>query len=163
MSRARHGATLFFVSLGVALLLGMMPLPGELVALRPYWIALVLIYWLLETPERAGLGTAFLVGLVADLAFGTLFGEQPLRLTIIAFLILRFRARLRFFPLSQQALAVLALLLNDRVVTAAIRAFSGEGLPPASFWLAPIVGMLLWPWLFLLLDSLRLRQRGREG
>ena len=162
MSRVRTGPGLFLASVALGLLLGLMPIPATIAALKPYWIALILIYWLLEAPDRAGLGTAFLIGLVADLVFGTLFGEQALRLTIIAFLVLRFRARLRFFPLSQQALAILALLLNDRVVTLGIRAFSGEGVPPSSFWLAPIIGTLLWPWLFLLLDGLHLRSRGRE-
>jgi rod shape-determining protein MreD len=145
------------------MLLGLMPFPEVLVVFKPYWVALVLIYWLLEAPDRAGLGTAFLVGLAADVVFGTLFGEQALRLLIISFLVLRFRARLRFFPLSQQALAVFGLLLNDRVVTLMIRMFSGEGIPSAGFWLAPLTGLLLWPWLFLLLDGLRLRLRGREG
>ncbi len=163
MSRTRSAPGLFFASLLLALLLGLMPLPAAVQALKPYWIALVLIYWLLEAPDRTGLGSAFLIGLAADLLFGTLFGEQALRLTIIAFLVLRFRARLRFFPLSQQAIAVLVLLLNDRVVTLGIRAISGEGLPPLGFWVAPAVGMLLWPWLFLLLDGLRLRQRSRDG
>jgi hypothetical protein len=37
-------------------------------------------------------------GLVGDLAFGTLIGEQALRLTVLAFIVQRFRARLRFFP-----------------------------------------------------------------
>lgn len=163
MSRLRPTPGLFSLSVIVSLLLGLMPLPVALLSAKPYWIALVLIYWLLEAPDRAGLGTAFLIGLAADVVFGTLIGEQALRLTIIAFLVLRFRARLRFFPLSQQAFAVFALLLNDRVVTLGIRAFSGEGLPPLTFWLSPAVGTLLWPWLFLLLDGLRLRLRARDS
>lgn len=163
MSRSRANPGLLLGSLAIALLLGLLPLPGVLLPFKPYWVALVLIYWLLEAPDRVGLGTCFLIGLAADLVYGTLFGEQAMRLTIVAFLVLRFRARLRFFPLSQQALAVLALLLNDRVVTLGIRAFSGEGLPPASYWVAPLLGMLIWPWLFLLIDALRLRQRGRDG
>lgn len=103
MSRARNGWVLP-VSLLLALLLGLVPLPGALPALRPYWLALVLAYWLLETPDRVGLGTAFVLGLLADLAFGGLLGEQSLRLVVLAFILERFRARLRFFPVSQQAL-----------------------------------------------------------
>lgn len=163
MSRSRASTGLLLASITLALLLGLLPLPGALAPLRPYWIALVLIYWLLEAPDRIGLGSAFLIGLAADLVFGSLFGEQAMRLSIIAFLVLRFRARLRFFPLSQQALAVLAVLLNDRVVAAAVRMFAGEGVPPLAYWLAPLIGMALWPWLFLLLDGLRLRLRGRDA
>jgi rod shape-determining protein MreD len=162
MSRFRGGG-LLALSLLVAILLGLMPVPEALAPLKPYWLALVLAYWLLEAPERVGLGMAFLVGLAADLVFGTLLGEQALRLTMFAFIILRFRARLRFFPLWQQAAAIFALLLNDRVVVLMIRGFSGEGMPPLLFALSPVIGMLLWPWIFLALDSLRLRQRGRGG
>lgn len=159
MSRDRGRRGLFGLSILLALLLGLLPFPDAVAPLKPYWLALVLCYWLLETPERAGLGIAFLVGLAGDIVFGTLLGEQALRLTMLAFIVLRFRARLRFFPLWQQALAVFALLVNDRVVVLMVRGFTGEGVPPWEFWLSPLVGALLWPWLFLLLDDLRLKSR----
>lgn len=163
MTQRRAHSGLLVASLVLALVLGLLPLPAALAPFKPWWLALVLGYWLLEAPERAGLGLAFALGLLADLVYGTLLGEHALRLSILAYLMLRFRARLRFFPLSQQALAILLLLLNDRMVVLAVRAFTGEGWPGLGFWLAPVVGMLLWPWLFLLLDDLRLRLRAKEG
>lgn len=161
MTRDRTRSGLFPASIAVALLLGLLPFPEPIVALKPYWLALVLVYWLMEAPERAGLGVAFLIGLLGDLLYGTLLGEQALRLTMLAFIVLRFRARLRFFPLWQQALAVLVLLLNDRVVVLMVRGFTGEGLAPLESWLSPIPAALLWPWIFLLLDDLRLKTRER--
>ena len=158
MSRARNGWILP-VSIVLALLLGLLPLPPLLQPLRPYWLALVLAYWVIEAPESAGLGFAFIVGLVADLMFGGLLGEQALRLVIMTFILQRFRARLRFFPLSQQALAIGVLLLNDRVVGAAVRLALGEPALPWNYWWAPLLGMLLWPPLFLLLDAIRLGKR----
>ena len=143
-------------SLMAALLLGLLPLPLELQPLRPFWLALVLAYWLIESPGRVGLGFAFLVGLVADVVYGGLLGEQALRLVILAFIVQRFRARLRFFPLSQQALTLGALLVNDRIVGAGLHLALGEPVLPSSYWLAPLVGMLLWPPVFLILDALRL-------
>ena len=125
MSRTRNGWVLP-VSLLLALLLGLVPLPGLLQPLRPYWLALVLAYWVIEAPDNAGLGLAVIVGLVADLMFGTLLGEQALRLLIMAFIVQRFRARLRFFPVSQQALAIGGLLLNDRIVTTVVHLALGE-------------------------------------
>lgn len=144
------------VSLLAALLLGLLPLPPTLQALRPYWLALVMAYWVMEDPERVGMGFAFLTGLVADLVMSSLLGEQALRLVVIAFILQRFRARLRFFPMSQQALAIGALLLNDCIVTAAIHFTLGVPRVPALAWLAPGLGMLLWPPVFMLLDGLRL-------
>lgn len=162
MSRLRAQGWLLYGCFIAAFLLQMMPLPLSLLALKPYWIALVLMYWTIERPDRAGLGLAFVVGLVGDALAGELLGEQALRLVVIAFIVLRFRARLRFFPMWQQALAVLALLLNDRVVTLMVRGFSGEPTPPLEFWFAPLVGMAIWPLVFLLLDDLRLRLRGSD-
>jgi len=101
------------LSIFVALLLGLLPLPPWLQPLRPYWLALAVVYWVIEAPGRIGLGFAFVMGLLADLAFGGLLGEQALRLVIMAFIVQRFRAQLRFFPMPQQALAIGGLLLNE--------------------------------------------------
>jgi rod shape-determining protein MreD len=159
MSRERR-TWLFPVSVLVALLLGLLPLPAWLQPFRPYWLALVIAYWLIEEPDRIGLGIAFACGLAADLAFGGLLGEQALRLTVLAFIVQRFRSQLRFFPVPQQALAIGGLLLNDRVVSAAIHLALGEPQVPWAYWWAPLLGMLLWAPLFLLLDGLRL---GRQN
>jgi rod shape-determining protein MreD len=162
VNRSRANAILFWSSVVLCFLLQLMPLPQALLPFKPYWLALILVYWALETPERVGLGLAFVVGLVGDALTGELLGEQALRLCILCFIILRFRSRLRFFPMWQQSLALFVLLLNDRVVLLMIRACAGEPTPPAAFWLAPVAGMLAWPWLFLLFDDLRARLRVHE-
>lgn len=144
------------LSLVIALVLALLPMPPMLQPLRPYWLALVMAFWVMEDPDRVGLGFAFLVGLVADLVVGSLLGEQALRLVVITFILQRFRARLRFFPMSQQALAIGALLLNDRIVTAAVNLTVGEPVPTPMSWFSPLVGMLLWGPVFVLLDGLRM-------
>lgn len=158
MSRTRNGWVLP-VSILVAILLGLVPLPAPLQPLRPYWLALVLAYWLLEAPDKVGLGVSFMIGLVADLAFGGLLGEQALRLVVLAFILERFRARLRFFPMSQQAMTMGVLLLNDRVINAVIHLVMGVPQVPVLTWCAPLIGAVLWAPLHFLLDALRLRKR----
>lgn len=163
MSRQRTRAIMLYGTLVLSLLLMLVPLPAVIAPFKPYWPALVLIYWALETTDRASLGLAFSVGIAADLVDGVLLGEQALRLAVIVFIVLRFRSRLRFFPMWQQALAVLTLLLNDRVLQLAVRLFAGEASPPLAYWVAPIVGALLWPFVFLILDDLRARLRLQES
>ncbi len=159
MSRSRTG-WLLPLSLLLALAMGLLPLPHALQPFRPYWLALVLAFWVLEAPEHAGLGLAFVCGLAADLVFGGLLGEQSLRLVVMAFVLQRFRPQLRFFPLPQQALAIGGLLLNDRVIAAGVHLVARQPQLPAAYWWAPLVGMLLWAPLFLLLDGLREGRRG---
>ncbi|AGG87568.1 MULTISPECIES: rod shape-determining protein MreD [Rhodanobacter] len=159
MNRQRLSLWWFVGTLVFALVSMLVPLPGVLEPFKPYWPALVLLYWSLESEDRVTLGLAFSVGLAADLINGVVLGEQALRLCALAFIALRFRSRLRFFPMWQQALAVLALLLNDRILLLIVRVLAGASLPPASWWISPFVGAALWPFLFLLLDDLRARLR----
>lgn len=162
MSRTRRG-WLLPVSIVLALLLGVLPLPLTLQPLRPYWLALVAAYWLMEEPERVGIGVAFMLGLIGDLVYGGILGEQALRLVVMAFILQRFRSQLRFFPPLQQALAIGGLLLNDRVVTAAVHLALGEPQLPWAYWWAPLVGMALWAPVFLVLDALRINRSNRPG
>ncbi len=124
MSRMRN-SWILPVSIVIALVLGLLP-PAVVQPLRPYWLALVLAYWVIEEPDRVGLGAAFVAGVLADLLYGGLLGEQALRLVIMTFILQRFRARMRFFPISQQALAIGGLLLNDRIVSSAVHLAVGE-------------------------------------
>lgn len=163
MIRRRDRYSTIFITLGIALLLTLLPLPGVLDALRPYWVALVLIYWCLETNGMISLGLVFVLGLLLDLLTGSLLGLHALSLVILVYLVTRFQARLKFFPPWQQALSVLALLLNDRIILLWIISLRGDPLPSLDFWLPPIVGTLIWPWLFLLLDRYRGVMRHRSA
>ncbi|MEN1727105.1 MAG: rod shape-determining protein MreD [Pseudomonadota bacterium] len=159
MSSRQPSSTLLIISLTTALLLTIVPFPGGWDPLRPYWVALVVIYWNLEAGRFRHLGQGFLLGLLLDVMTGTLLGQHALGLVILVFLLERFRARIRFFPPWQQAAAILVLLLNDRVIHLWIIALEGNAWPSWLWWLAPLLAVFLWPWLFLLLDGLRRRQR----
>lgn len=153
---ARHDRySTILMTVAAAVVLTLLPLPPILDLMRPYWVALVIIYWGLETQDHISLGLAFSIGILLDLLTASLLGLHALSLVIIVYLVTRFRARLRFFPPWQQALSVLALLVNDRIILLWIISLRGEPLPSLEFWLPPIIGTALWPWLFLLLDRVR--------
>ncbi len=159
MTSSRESRSLILLSIMAAVFLSLLPLPEMLAPFKPYWVAMVLIYWTLETQDMISLGLAFLIGLVLDTLSGSLMGLHALSLVVMVFLVQRFRSRLRFFPPWQQALSVLGLLVNDRIILIWITVLLGESLPTWEYWLPPLVGMALWPWLFLLLDRIRARLR----
>lgn len=162
MNTRRDRYSIIITTLVIALLLTLLPLPAWLHAIWPYWIALVMIYWCLETLDMISLGMAFFTGIILDLFTGSLLGLHALSLTVVVYLVLRFRPRLRFFPPWQQALSVFALLVNDRIILLWIIILRGDPLPSMEFWLPPLAGTLVWPWLFLLLDRYRGRMRHRS-
>jgi rod shape-determining protein MreD len=159
--RGRESGWLVALTLAVVILLSLLPLPAPLVPFEPYWVALVVIYWALETHDGISMGTAFVTGIVLDVLSGSVMGMHALSLVVMVFLVQRFRPRLRFFPPWQQALSVLALLVNDRVILIWITVALGEPLPTWKYWLPPVVALAIWPWLFLFMDRARAAVRRR--
>lgn len=157
----RSSGLILVLAVLLAYLLTLLPLPGALIYGKPFWLGLLVIWLTLERPQSGTLGFAFAVGLGADLLLGTWFGEHAFRLVVIAFIVRRFRARLRFFPLWQQGLAAAALLLNDRIVIWMLRSFDSAVVPDPAYWLPALTGALLWPLLVIVLDDLRQRARPR--
>jgi len=157
MRNDKHqGGWLILLSFIIALMLTIIPFPDTLKYIKPEWAALVLIYWSMALPERIGVGIGWLVGLFLDvLSAGSLLGQHALALTVVAYLTLNLHQRIRLFPLWQQA-GIVWMLLN--LYQLLILWFDGiTGQPPKGlqFWLPPVSGMILWPWIFLLLRNLR--------
>ncbi len=161
MTRRRHPRWLIALTFVVAFALTVAPLGESLAWFRPYWVGMILIYWCIESPSEVGMGTAFFIGLALDLTTGTLAGQHALSLVIIAYIVGRFRLRMRFFPLWQQALAVCAVLLNDRLIYTWVHALAGNGMADWRVIWAPLVALFIWPWVFLALDLARQRFRYR--
>lgn len=161
MKRLRERSWLLALAALVALLLGVVPLPAVLQPLRPYWLGLLAAYLVLERPDHFHVGRAFLLGLAADMVQGALLGENALRLVLLTAVLHHLRARLRFFPPLQQALALGGLFLADRALVALLHLAVGQPLPPlAGTWSVP-VSALLWPPLFVLFDRLHHGNRTR--
>ncbi|MCG8428625.1 MAG: rod shape-determining protein MreD [Chromatiales bacterium] len=150
-----RGSLVIFITFVVALLLTVIPLPDWAQMFRPQWYTLVLIYWTLALPERIGVGTGWLLGIALDVLTGTLLGQHALSLALIAFVTYQMHQRIRLFPLWQQSLTVLVLLLIERMISMWVMGVASQ--PPASllYWAAPLVGMFLWPWVYIILRDLR--------
>jgi rod shape-determining protein MreD len=150
-----------YLSLLVALVLMILPLPDWVQIYRPNWIALTLIYWSMALPKRVGLWSAFFTGIILDTSLGTLLGQHTLALVIIIFINLSFYQRIRVLALAQQAIYVFVLLLIEQVVVAWAEGILGRPTPLLSFFGAPFIGMLIWPWVFVVLRDVRRKSQVR--
>lgn len=144
------GSSFFF-----AALLTIMPLPVWLVWLRPAWLLMVLMYWCLRNPYQVGLGIAWLLGLFADILCGTLLGEQAFGFVLVAFLVARFHVRINHFPFHQQMLIVFGLLVVYQMVVLWVQAALGQLPDLWLYWLPSVVGTLLWPLVYGVLETCR--------
>jgi rod shape-determining protein MreD len=156
VTRSRNGWFVWF-SLGVALLLGVAPMPAFMEIGRPLWVGLVLAYWTFALPHRIGMTTAWAMGLAEDVLYGTLLGQNALILTLITFLVLSLHRRLRMFPLWQQSLVLLVVFGLAQLVQLWLNALTGNRPPTLVFILPALVSALLWPWVFTILRSFQQR------
>ncbi len=158
MTLAKHqngiGILIVFV---VALSLEVMPLPHWAQELRPQWVNLALIYWCMALPQRVGVGSAWTLGLFEDVLTGTLLGQHALGLSLTAYMVVNLHQRIRIFPLWQQSLVVFVLLLVERLLSLWIIGASGQPMPTLWYWMPTVMGMLLWPWVFIVLRDIRRR------
>ena len=138
------------LSLFVALLLNFLPTSAW--PWMPDWVALVLVFWSIREPRRVGMGVAFLLGLSMDVADGSLLGQHTLAYVLVSYAAAAISRRILWFPLGQQALHVLPLLLVVQSVQFVVRAMPGIVLPGLSYFIGPFVGAALWvPLTFALL------------
>lgn len=154
-----HGGWVILASIVIGYLLTVLPLPAEVEQLRPDWSALIIIYWVLALPQRVGVVVAWLVGLFQDALVGTLLGAHALAFALVAFLTLKLHQRIRVFPLWQQALSVLVLLLLIRLILYWINGLIGRPAAEWVFWTPALVGTLFWPVVFVFLREMRRRYR----
>ncbi|MCH7882522.1 MAG: rod shape-determining protein MreD [Proteobacteria bacterium] len=153
MSKLRY--LVIFLSLVIGLILMILPLPDWAQIYRPNWVALILIYWSMALPNRVGLWTAFFTGLLLDTAQSTLLGQHALALVIIVYININFYQRVRVVPLPQQAIYVFVLLAVGQMIVAWVEGITGRPVPILAFFSAPFIGMLIWPWVFVVLRDIR--------
>lgn len=138
------------VSLIAAFLLNLLPW-GHWVGL-PDFVALVLVFWSIHQPRKAGIGVAFCMGLLMDVHDASLLGENALAYTLLSYFAIMIHRRVLWFPVGTQALHILPLLLLMQVVQLVVRVLVSGKFPGWFYFAESVVSAALWPlatWILL--------------
>ena len=137
-------------SLMVALVLNFLPTSAW--PWVPDWVALVLVFWSIRESRRVGMGAGFLLGLAMDVADVSLMVQHALAYVLASYVASYLSRRILWFPIGQQALHILPVLLLVQLVQFGVRAMPGASLPGLDYFIGPLVGAFFWwPITFLLL------------
>ena len=145
------------VTIIVALMLTVVPMPDWAEAFRPDWVALTLIYWAMMLPRTWSVGSAWMIGILLDVAQGTILGQHALALCIIVFVTVRFHLLMRVFPMQQLTATVFALLALYQFLLFWINGVAGIETSTVHYWGPVITGTVIWPLATALLRGVRLR------
>lgn len=158
----RPVSTLFIVmSVLIALFLNGLPWQGMWLMLRPDFVALVMLYWCTHKPLRVGIGITWAVGMLADVADASLFGQHALAYTLLAFGGVVLHRRLRMFDLRQQTTQVLAIFALTYAVYALVH-WQVNGYVVWPYFLGCVTSTLLWAPLSILFQAMRQKRVDRE-
>ena len=157
-ARANRQAPII-ISLVVSLMLAIAPAPDWAEPFRPDWITLTLIYWSMTFPGNYSVGVAWIIGLIVDVAQGTMLGQHALAFTIVIYVTVKFHLQLRQFPIIQLTATVFALLALYQFVLFWINGVAGVNAPVVAYWGPVLSGTLVWPLVSMILAGLRQRVR----
>lgn len=154
-----HGLWVIALTVFVAMILSVVSLPETVPVqvgyLRPEWIVLVLLYWVIALPHRVGILFAWFVGLLTDVLWGDLLGQHAMAFMIIAYIGQNLYQRLRMFTVWQQSLIIFAIVGLNQLINFWIESIAGPAVWSMWYLLPAVVSALLWPWVFLILRYLR--------
>lgn len=149
------------LSLLAALFLNGLPWGGIGLILRPDFVALVLLYWCMHKPLRVGIGLAWVVGILADVADASVFGQHALAYTLLAFGGVVLHRRLQMFDLRQQTIQVFGIFALTYAVYALVN-WQVNGYVVWLYFLGCITSTLLWTPLSLILQAIRQKRVERR-
>ena len=147
-------STFIGLSMFAGLMLNWLPWQGMWLALRPDFAALILLYWCTHKPHRIGIGMAWMVGIIADVADASLFGQHALSYTVLAFGGIMLHRRIQMFDAREQPLQVFPLILASYVVFASVHWLT-SGTMSWEYFLGSLTSALLWLPMSMLLQTMR--------
>jgi rod shape-determining protein MreD len=147
------------VTVLIALILSITPLPDVFRAARPNLLLLLVIYWSLSAPRISGLMFAWFCGLALDVLSGKILGQHAVAFLLVAFLTHKFQLRMRIFPIYHQTLTVFMLMALYEFVVFWIDGIIGPAITTWLRWLPVFTSTLLWPVLVAVLDTWNRRSR----
>ena len=154
---------LIVISLLAGLALNVLPWMGAALWWRPDFLLVIMLYWVVQQPRRVGMGVAWALGLLTDMANGGILGQHAMAYTVAAFGALLLQRRILNFNLWQQALHILPLLLAEQLISILIGTFAGHAFSGAEYFLAIPSGTLLWVPVSLLLQWPRQTSRAADA
>lgn len=145
MYNTREAPVTVWITVLIALVLTLLPVPQWLAIGWPNLVLLTVLYWSTMTPAAGGMAIGFVSGLALDVLGGAQLGQHAFAFSLVTYLAIKLHLLTRAKPIFEQAiLALLALAIYEGVLWA-IDGFSSRNTGTWMRWLHVPVGAILWP------------------
>lgn len=150
----RVPVVIFLLTLVLALALYTWPIRSDLSFWRPPFVLLLLTYWIFSEPQRFGVIIAWVLGLLMDFLFGSVFGQHALAMSVAAYLVILQRHRLQHFTVVHQSIFVAVVVAVYQLVLLSARALVDEVTVFLPMFYSALASAVLWPFWFAAMRKL---------
>ena len=118
MNKSVKDRLLIYLSLLIALIIDSYNFSNIFQFIKPSFVLLVLIYWNMALPDRVGITTSLLFGVLVDLLQSSILGLHGLLFVLITYLCQRFFYQFRITPIWQQSFLIFILMILFKQILA---------------------------------------------
>ena len=138
----------FIVTIVLAMVLMIIPVPQWLLYWQPNWVLLVIVFWFCVAPEMISLFWFWSIGLFQDLLLSTPLGMSAIIYAVVVFFLSRMSSRLSQYPQWQQLTVIFMVSVFQALFSYMILHFSGQSVKIIMLLPAIILNCLIWNLLF---------------
>ena len=146
-------------SVVLAVLLSVMPLPSEWRVWRPEFVALIVVYWAIYSPQYFGVFMGWLCGIFYDIVQLSPIGYNALGLLIVAYLSHLSYRRIRSYALWQQALWVFVFVGIYQLFCNWLSGLMSRSVESPAFIVTAMLTAFFWPLVVVIIRSIKIRYR----
>lgn len=150
-----YNGVIILLTLLIAIIASIVPLPLSVDAFRPDWVLIVLIYWCMALPDRVNIITAWIMGFLLDVILGSVLGVHATAMAMAVYIVAENFQKIRNFSIWQQALITGVLAALYHLVVFWLQRFLIDVYFLTSYLYPVITTIVLWPWVFYLLRKVR--------
>jgi len=129
------------------------PFSNALSLAAPHWTLLTLLYWSINTPNKVGIGTSWVTGVIFDVLTNATIGHNALVFSLATYFGVIVFYRIKHYPIWLQTSLVFVFLFVIQLVNIFLTNMTAGLTHSALFWLPVLTSALCWPLLYLALKN----------
>ena len=132
-------------SIVIACIFQYMPMPPDLIVLKPNFLLLNTLAWIISVPKRFGIGFSATMVLIYDLISGSSVGINMISFTLTSAIPVYLIGWLSYFSLKQRSLFILAIILFFEVFSSFLYSFFDIPTNLIQVFFVSITSACVWP------------------
>ena len=141
-----------YISLLMALVLALVPFTGWLHVFMPNLVLMVLVYWAIYRPDVLGLGMAWTIGIVHDCMSLSMVGQHALIYVIVVFVLNADSSKSRNYAFLEYMTWLILFIIFDLLMSVLFNRIFQQVEFEWGIVYSVLGGVIIWPWLYVVLN-----------